>query len=167
MIVLIAVLGRNRVIGVDGGLPWHLPDDLRRFKALTMGTPMIMGRATYDSIGRPLPGRTNIVITRNASFSVDGVVAVSTPGEALVLALREARDDGDISVIGGGQIYRQFLPMAGRLELTMVDDAPQGDTTFPELVADQWVIHHESIASGQPTVTYRTLVRRSEELTSL
>ena len=166
MIVLIAVLGSNRVIGVDGQLPWHLPDDLARFKSLTMGTPMIMGRATYDSIGRPLPGRTNIVVSRNPSFSPAGVVAVSTPGEALVVALREVDEGEDISVIGGGQIYRQFLPMAGRLELTMVDDAPEGDTTFPEVAADQWLVREERVVEGQPSVTYRTLVRLTQELAS-
>lgn len=162
MIVLVAAMGRNRVIGVDGGLPWHLPDDLKRFKALTLGKPIIMGRATYDSIGRPLPGRTNIVISRSVENVHDGVVTVSSPGEALVRALREV-DSGaaEIAVVGGGQIYRQFLPLASRIELTVVDLEPVGDTRFPEL-GPEWVEDAEEVVGGDPSLRYVTL-RRTEE----
>ena len=159
MIVLIAAMGENRVIGVDGNLPWHIAEDLARFKALTMGKPIIMGRATFESIGRPLPGRTNIVLTRNPAFAHEGVVVVTTPGEALVVALRHAGDDGEVVIGGGGQLYRQFLPMAGRMELTIVDESPYGDTTFPEFSVDDWAIESEVVSEGPPCLRYQTLVR--------
>jgi dihydrofolate reductase len=164
VIVLVAAMGRNRVIGVDGGLPWHLADDLKRFKALTVGKPIIMGRNTFNSIGRALPARTNIVITRNTEFTAEGVVVVSTPGEALVRALREVDDGGsEICIVGGGQIYRQFLPLASRIELTVVDAAPDGDTTFPDL-DDTWGVVTEEFLVGEPSLRYLTLEPRSQEL---
>ncbi len=162
MLVLIAAMGLNRVIGVDGGLPWHLPDDLKRFKAMTMGKPMIMGRATFESIGRPLPGRTNIVVTRNQFFSSEGVVVASSPAEAVAIARREVGPNGEIAVIGGGQIYRELFPEASRLELTVVDDAPEGDTTFPEFNRDDWTVTEETVP-GSPAVAYRTYRRIARE----
>ena len=108
MIVLIAAMGENRIIGVGGELPWHLPRDLARFKQLTMGRPLIMGRRTFDSIGRPLPGRPNIVVTRNRQFAPPGVDVTTSPGEALLKAMRYEADE--MFVIGGDEIYRQFLP---------------------------------------------------------
>ncbi|MDX1625242.1 MAG: dihydrofolate reductase [Wenzhouxiangellaceae bacterium] len=125
-IVLVAAMGRNRVIGDDGGMPWHLPADLRHFKETTMGRPVIMGRRTWESIGKPLPGRANIVLTRSRPDLPDGVEAADSLDAALEMA-----GDGSVFVIGGGQVYAEALPRARRMELTMVDLAPDGDTRFP------------------------------------
>lgn len=126
---LIAAVARNGAIGRDNALLWHLPGDLPRFKQLTMGSPLIMGRKTYDSIGRPLPGRRNIVITRNADWSVPGVEVARSLDEALALVA----DAPQAFVMGGGQIYTQALPHADELVLTEVDqDVPDADTFFPD-----------------------------------
>ena len=129
-IILIAALGaKTRAIGRDGKLLWNLPDDLKRFKVLTMGHPIIMGRATYESIGRPLPGRTNIVLCGDASFAPEGVVVCRTLDEAFDTA---AILDDEVFVIGGGSVYAQTIERADRLYLTLVDDDTPGDTFFPE-----------------------------------
>lgn len=128
-IALIAAMGRNRVIGKDNQMPWHMPADLKHFKSVTMGKPVIMGRKTFESIGRPLPGRTNIVITRDASYQADGISVVSSPEQALELA-KPLTDE--VMIIGGGQIYKHFMPMATDLHLTFIDAAPEGDAYFPE-----------------------------------
>lgn len=126
---LIAAVARNGAIGRDNALLWHLPGDLPRFKQLTMGSPLIMGRKTYDSIGRPLPGRRNIVITRNADWSVAGVEVARSLDEALALVAEAPQ----AFVMGGGQIYTQALPHADELVLTEVDqDVPDADTFFPD-----------------------------------
>lgn len=126
-VTLVVAMGRNRVIGHDGGMPWHLPADLAHFKSVTMGKPIIMGRRTYESIGRALPGRENVVITRNAAFEAEGCTVVHSLEEAL------AEREGELMVIGGGQLYREALPLATRIHLTEIDAAPEGDTTFPAL----------------------------------
>lgn len=133
-ISLVVAASRNHVIGVAGGLPWHLSDDLRRFKSLTMGKPVVMGRKTFESIGRALPGRQNIVITTQPDFTAEGCDVVSSP-EAAVAA---APAGSEIMVIGGGEIYRLFLPLADRVYLTRVDAVVTGDTYFPELPAADW-----------------------------
>lgn len=130
---MIAAMARNRVIGDEGGMPWHLPADLKHFKAVTMGCPIIMGRKTFESIGRPLPGRTNIVVSRSRPALPDGVRLASSLDEAIGLA-----DAGRVMVIGGGQIYREALPRADRLELTLIDAVVTGDTVFPEWPAAEW-----------------------------
>lgn len=135
-ISLIVAASTNNVIGVDGELPWRLPEDLRHFKAVTMGKPIIMGRETWDSIGRPLPGRSNIVLTRQAGFEADGCVVVGSIEEAI----EAAGDAEEIMVIGGGEIYRQFLPLAARIYLTRVQVETEGDTLFPELDMDDWEV---------------------------
>ncbi len=128
-LALIAAVARNGAIGRDNALLWHLPGDLPRFKQLTMGSPLIMGRKTYDSIGRPLPGRRNIVITRNAGWSVPGVEVAHSLDEALVLVAEAPQ----AFVMGGGQIYAQALPHADELLLTEVDqDVADADTFFPD-----------------------------------
>ena len=127
-LVLLAALDRDRAIGKDNALPWHLPDDLRRFKRLTLGHPVVMGRKTYESIGRPLPGRTNIVVTRDRTLSIPGTVIVHSLDEAIAAA-GEAED---VFVIGGEQIYGLALPRADRLELTEIDTVIDGDAWFPE-----------------------------------
>jgi dihydrofolate reductase len=131
---LIVAMARDRVIGRDGKLPWHLSADLKRFKALTMGHHIVMGRKTWESIGRPLPGRTSVVVTRNASYAAAGAHVAASFDSALALA----HDDSEVFVIGGGQIYRQALPLADRIYLTEVDAEYPGDTFFPALNPREW-----------------------------
>ena len=131
--ILVATDERG-AIGRDGGLPWHLPNDLKRFKALTLGTPVVMGRRTWASIGRPLPGRHNIVITRQAGFSADGASVAGSLDAALALA-GEAEE---VCIIGGAEIYRLALPRAGVIHLTRVHATVPADTYFPELAAGEW-----------------------------
>lgn len=128
--VLIAARDHNGVIGVKGELPWHLPNDFRYFKQTTLGHPIVMGRKTYDSIGRPLPGRRNVVLTRDPAFSVKGVETVSSLSDCEA-AFEEAET---VFIIGGGEIYHLFLPMASRVLLTEVEvSVPEGDAHFPVL----------------------------------
>ncbi len=135
-ISLIVAASANGVIGVDGELPWHLPDDFRFFKQVTMGKPIVMGRRTWESIGRPLPGRQNIVITRQSGFEAPGASVVDSP-EAAVEAVNDA---DEVMIIGGGEIYRRFLPMADRVYLTRVDADIEGDTFFPALEDSEWKV---------------------------
>lgn len=132
-ITLIAAMGKNREIGLAGRMPWHLPAELQHFKRTTMGKAMLMGRKTWQAIGRPLPGRQNIVITRNPQFSAEGA-DVSTSLQAAVDVSRSA----EIMVIGGGQLYTLALPLASRMLLTMIDIEPQADTWFPAWVDSEW-----------------------------
>ncbi|MCH9694333.1 MAG: type 3 dihydrofolate reductase [Gammaproteobacteria bacterium] len=136
MISLIVAASRKNVIGVQGELPWKLSSDLQRFKALTMGKPIIMGRLTWDSIGRPLPGRQNIVITRQDGFVADGCEVVASPAAAL----QAAGNVEEVMIIGGGQIYDLFLPKAGRVHLTRVHTDIEGDAFFPELDPALWAL---------------------------
>ena len=130
-------MARNGAIGRDGGLPWHISSELKRFKAITMGKPIIMGRKTWDSLPKkPLPGRTNIVITRSAGFAAPGALVARDAGSALALASRP--QPPEIMVIGGGEIYRLFWPEARRIYLTEVDMAVDGDTYFPAAVPPEW-----------------------------
>jgi dihydrofolate reductase len=139
-ISLVAALSRNQVIGRDNALPWHLPADLKRFKAITLGKPIIMGRKTYDSIGRPLPGRQNIVISRNPDFKADGVTVV----ESLDAAVEAAADAPEVMVIGGANVYYQFLPRADRLYLTVVHtQINDGDAFFPAYNRREWRLTRE------------------------
>ena len=139
-IVLVAAVAENGVIGRDNALPFRQSSDLKRFKALTIGKPVLMGRKTFVSIGKPLPGRTNIVVSRDPGFNPDGVIVVRD----LEQALRVARDDaerrgvGEIAAIGGTDIFTQLLPLADRLEITHVHARPEGDTYFPPIDATQW-----------------------------
>ncbi|HEV2574138.1 MAG TPA: dihydrofolate reductase [Beijerinckiaceae bacterium] len=139
-IVLVAAVARNGVIGGDNQLLWRLSTDLKRYKALTWGKPMLMGRKTFESIGKALPGRETIVITRNADFAAPGVLTAPTLEAALDLAgtRAEAMGADAIIVAGGGEIYAQAMPFATRLEITEVDLAPPGDTYFPEVDASAW-----------------------------
>ncbi|MBI5920333.1 MAG: dihydrofolate reductase [Betaproteobacteria bacterium] len=135
-ITLIAAVARNNVIGLDNAMPWRLPEDLKRFKALTLGHPVIMGRKTWESLGRPLPGRTNIVISRNPAFTASG----ATPTGSLEAALAQAAATGtdETFIIGGAEIYRQALPLADRLQLTMIEQEFAGDAFFPSWDAAEW-----------------------------
>lgn len=134
MISIVVAASTNHVIGVRGELPWKLSDDLKRFKALTMGKPIVMGRLTWESIGRPLPGRQNIVVTRDPSYRAEGCDVVASPAEAL----RAAGDADEVMIIGGGQIYDLFLPKAGRIYLTRVHADLEGDAWFPSIDPETW-----------------------------
>ncbi len=133
---LVVAMAENNVIGRDGDLPWHIPADLKHFKAVTMGKPIVMGRRTYESIGRPLPGRLNIVVTRDPSRQWDGVEAVQSLPDALDRAAADGADE--IMIIGGGDLYRAALPLAQRIYLTRVHEAVEGDTVFPDLDPSEW-----------------------------
>jgi len=133
-VTLIAAVGRNGVIGAVGGMPWHLPEDFAYFKRTTMGHPMVMGRKTFDSIGRVLPGRRTIVVTRQPDWSHAGVETSHSLADALALA----GPADEVFVCGGGQIYAEAMPFAQRLLITEVDQSPDGDVTFPEIDISQW-----------------------------
>ena len=139
-VTLVVAAARNSVIGRDGGLPWRLSSDLKRFKSNTIGRPVIMGRKTFQSIGKPLPGRDNIVVTRDKSFAPEGVFMAADIGEALELARARAKAmaASEICVIGGGEIYRQTFAMADRLVVTFVEADIEGDTHFPEIDSRLW-----------------------------
>ena len=134
LISIIVAMAENGTIGRDNSLPWRLADDLRRFKSLTMGKVVLMGRKTYESIGRPLPGRTNLVLTRDPQWRAEGVVAVRSLGQALGCA----RDAEELVAIGGAEIYRLLMPFARRIYLTHVHADIPGDTFFPDFDSTQW-----------------------------
>ncbi|MCX7179696.1 MAG: dihydrofolate reductase [Proteobacteria bacterium] len=156
-ITLIAAVARNRVIGQNNAMPWRLPEDLKRFKALTLGHPVIMGRKTWDSLGRPLPGRLNIVISRSAKLAVPGAQRVdSLPG---ALSAAAASGANEAYVIGGAEIYQQALPLADCLQLTEIDRDFAGDAFFPEFAAADWretrrESHHAEAGFDYAFVTY-------------
>jgi dihydrofolate reductase len=137
---LIVAMAANRVIGLAGGLPWHIPGDLKHFKAVTMGHPIIMGRKTYEAIGRALPGRANIVVTRNRDFTAPDADVVHDLATALGKAEAIAEINGldEVFVIGGADIYAQALPGAGRIYLTEVHASPEGDAFFLEIDGKAW-----------------------------
>lgn len=139
-IVLIAAVARNGVIGADSDMPWRLPSDLKHFKTLTLGKPVVMGRKTFESLGRPLPGRPNIVISRSGGFAASGAEVVSSLEAALekATALAVDLDKDEIIVMGGGQIYSQAMALADRLEITEVQADPAGDTHFPAIDPANW-----------------------------
>ena len=135
MISYVVAVSKNGVIGREGGLPWHISSDLKRFKEITMGKPVVMGRKTWESLPKkPLPGRRNIVITRQPGFAPAGAEVAATPEEALSLA----GDVPEVAVIGGGEIYRLFWPLVDRLYLTEVDLEVAGDTHFPAVSPADW-----------------------------
>lgn len=134
LVTLIVAVADSGVIGRDNALPWHLPDDLKRFKRLTLGKPVLMGRRTYESIGKPLPGRQNIVVTRDANYRRDGITVVHDAGAAL----RAAGGAPEIMVIGGAELFRALLPLAGRVHLTRVHGNIEGDVFWPALDTQAW-----------------------------
>jgi dihydrofolate reductase len=151
-LAIIVAVAENGVIGRDNGLPWRLSGDLQYFKRVTMGKPVIMGRKTYESIGRPLPGRRNIVITRNPSFQADGIDVVPSLDAALALAGSAAAAEGveETVVIGGAEIYRAALPLADRLYITEVHASVEGDTLLPEIDWDQWRESSREVHAADP-----------------
>ena len=134
LIEMVVAVAENGIIGKDGDMPWRLPSDLQHFKQVTMGCPIIMGRATWDSIGRPLPGRLNIVISRQSPDVPEGVVAVTSPEEALAACAHADK----VMIIGGGQIYKIFEPQADTVHLTQVHATPDGDTSFALSTPNEW-----------------------------
>lgn len=165
LLVLLAAVADNGVIGRGNALPWRLSSDLKRFKAMTMGKPVVMGRKTYLSIGRPLPGRTNIVVSRDPAFAVADVLVASVLEAALAAARGDAlrRGVGEIVVIGGTDIFTQTMPLADRLEITHVHARPEGDTFFPAIDSKLW---RETVRSEHPagpkdeaSFSYATYVR--------
>jgi len=161
MISIIVAVSTNNVIGVEGGLPWKLSEDLRRFKRLTMGKPIVMGRRTWESIGRPLPGRQNIVLTRRSGFDAPGCDVVASPAEAL----DAAGDADEIMIIGGSQVYALFLSKASRLYMTRVHADIDGDAEFPELDEEEWqMVDNEARQAddaNQFAVEFRTYERQA------
>ena len=146
-LILVAAVARNGVIGRGNAMPWHLPEDLRRFKSITTGAPVIMGRKTHDAIGKALPGRLNIVISRAPATPAHGCMVVTS----LDQALRAAGDAPRIFIIGGGQLYAQALPVAGRMLLTEVDADYEGDVRFPAFPRSEWSeVSRESVISAEP-----------------
>jgi len=160
MISIVVAASTNNVIGAQGRLPWSLSDDLKRFKQLTMGKPIVMGRLTWESIGRPLPGRQNIVVTRQADFIADGCDVVASPAAALAAA----GDAGEIMIIGGSQLYELFLPKADRLYVTRVHAEVEGDVFFPEIDAGIWRLAeremHAADDANQFAFEFRTYERK-------
>jgi dihydrofolate reductase len=152
-VTIVAAVARNGVIGADGGLPWHLPDELRLFKETTLGHVLVMGRRTYESIGRPLPGRTTVVVTRRRDWSPGAAEVVVAHGIDEALERASAIDD-EVFVVGGGELYAATVPRADRLLLTLVDQEPAGDTTFPDVDLGAWRETTRVAGAGWERVTY-------------
>ena len=150
-ITVLAAVGANLVIGRDGDMPWHLPEDLAHFKATTMGHTMVMGRKTYDAIGRALPGRRTIVITRQKGWHAPGVEVAHSLADALALP-----GPTEVFVIGGGQVYREAMPFADQMMLTEIEQSPEGDAFFPPFEADHW---HETTRERHDGFAFVTYVR--------
>lgn len=155
----IVALSKNNVIGKDGKLPWHVPEDLKRFKALTSGHVVVMGRKTFESIGNPLPNRTNIVITRDPDYLAEGIIIAHSLQEALDISKKEELKTFDTSkneifIIGGGQIYEQAMPVTDKLYLTIIDEEIEGDTFFPDYSEFSKVTFEESIESNGKTIKF-------------
>jgi dihydrofolate reductase len=155
---IIAAVSENNVIGNGNALPWRIPEDLARFKALTLGNTLIMGRKTYESIGRPLPGRTTVLLTRREDFAAPGVLVAHDPGAALSLVKGETA-----FVAGGADVYRLFLPLATKLLLTRVHGVYDGDTFFPPFDPTEWsLVSSEPCARGAatPSITFEVYDRK-------
>jgi dihydrofolate reductase len=165
---LIAALGENRVIGVDNSMPWHLPGDFKYFKATTLGKPIIMGRKTWDSLGRPLPGRLNLVVTRQAGLELEGAEVFTSLEAAVARAEEWAVEQGvaEVMLIGGAQLYAQALDKADRLYLTRVALSPEGDAWFPEVDPAHWnlvsEVHNPAI-DDKPAYSFEVWERRQAE----
>lgn len=161
-LALIAALAANRMIGRDNGMPWHLPEDLKRFRALTMGHPIIMGRKTWDSLGRPLPGRTSIVVSRQADLDIAGA-HVAPSLDAAIERAATAEGGDEAFVIGGAQLYALALPRVDRLLLTEIADAFDGDTMFPDFDRADWVetAREDAVSAGGLRYAFVDYARRA------
>jgi dihydrofolate reductase len=141
MISLLVAMDKNRLIGKDNDLPWRLPADLAYFKKITMGHSIVMGRKTYESIGRPLPGRENIIVSRNKDYEAPGCKVINTTEE--ILQLEAEQEHKELFVIGGAEIFTEVLPFANKLYITMIDEIFDGDTFFPEVGKEEWMLISE------------------------
>jgi len=159
-LIIVVAASDNDVIGRHGRLPWRLPEDMKRFRQLTMGKPVLMGRRTFESIGQSLAGRRNIVISREPALEIPGAEVAATPAEAL----KRVEDAAEVMVIGGGEIYRQLLPRVDRIEMTRVHLTIEGDTYFPRLDPREWKViwsdHYPVTAERPVAFTFETLERR-------
>jgi dihydrofolate reductase len=160
-VAIVVAAAENGVIGAANRLPWHLPDDLRRFKSLTLGKPLVMGRRTFESIGRPLPGRTSIVVSRQPGLGISGCIVTGTIEAALAAA--GATGAGEVMIVGGAEIYRQVLPRTNVIHLTRVHAHIDGDVRFPELRAGEWrevdIEHHPADDRHAHAFSFVTLER--------
>jgi dihydrofolate reductase len=164
-VTIVVAASTSNVIGRNGGLPWRLPEDLRRFRQLTMGKPVVMGRRTFESIGRPLPGRRNIVVSGRPELVLDGCEVVGSAGEAMAAA--GVADE--VMIIGGERIYREFLPRTDRIQMTRVHVSIDGDAFFPGLEPEEWQVvwsePHPATKDQPLSFTFETLERRPQEPT--
>jgi dihydrofolate reductase len=159
IVTLVVARAENGVIGRDGTLPWRIPDDLKHFKAVTLGSPMVMGRKTFESLPRLLPGRRHIVLTRDPDWSAEGAEIVNDPARAIALA-----DAPRISIIGGVAIFRLFMPLADEIELTEVHDRPEGDTILPPFDLADWreeSREYHAARDGRPAFSFVRLTRKA------
>ncbi len=163
IVSMIVAMDRNRGIGSGNQLPWRLPDDMKRFRDLTMGHHLVIGRKTYESIGRPLPGRQMIVLTRDPSFRVEGCATAGSILEGMAIA--RSRDETELFIGGGAEIYRQALDITDRIYLTLVESEVEADAFFPELSDGDWVeaesIHHPADDNHQHAFTFKMLIRKT------
>ena len=164
-LIIVVAAAENNVIGADGDMPWCLSSDLKLFKSITMGKPMLMGRKTFEAIGKPLPGRVSIVVTRDKSWQADGAVVVNDVEQAVELAreLAKAQGSKEIAVVGGGEIYRMFFDRVSTLHVTRVHARPDGDTKFPEISENEWSVQHEEElpkSDGDTAATTYRIYRR-------
>lgn len=163
IISLIVAAAKNNAIGKDGDMPWHLSNDLKYFKNMTWGMPIVMGRKTFETFGKgnPLPGRKNIILTRQADFKADGVIVIKKAEDALLLA--KEMDINELMVIGGGEIYKLFFEKANRIYITRVDAEPEADTFFPEIDPKQWKLvskkDHEADAKNDHNYSFQVWER--------
>lgn len=157
LISIIAAIGENRELGKGNKLLWHIPEDMKRFREITSGHPVIMGRTTFESIGRPLPDRINIVITRNANFHVSGCIVCHSLEEAVETASKKDRQE--IFIIGGGQVYKQAIKTADKLYLTIVEGEYPADTYFPDYSHTWKVVYEKKSSDGKHEYTFRELER--------
>ena len=159
IISIIAAMGKNRVIGKNNSLPWKLPADMKHFQDLTTGKPVIMGRKTFESIGKPLPNRKNIIMTKDQNYKAESYIVVHSIEEALKVA-----ENDEVMVIGGAQIYKEFLPRANKMHLTLIDADFEGDAYFPEYKIEEWeeiaYEEHERDAKNQYNYVFLTLKRK-------
>ena len=162
-IVLVAARARNGVIGLEGRMPWHLPEELAHFKRLTLGHPVLMGRKTHESIGRPLPGRRNIVLTRDPHWRSPGVESASSLQQALQMVRAQEPSPTQACVIGGAEIYAQALPLANVMHLTEVDLDPHGDAFFPAFDDSEWPVTEQATLRSANGIGY-TVTRRDRDL---
>jgi len=152
---LIAAMSKNRVIGRDNAIPWNIPADMHRFRELTLGHTIIMGRKTFESIGKPLPGRKNIIVTRQPDYPATGISVAGSLNEALLLA----EGDGEVFICGGGEIYEQALPVAAKIYLTLVDCDIDGDTRFPSILLNDYVELSRERLAEDPSADFIILER--------